>query len=366
MIESAADWFQEDMNMQTMTNQHEGTGWSAFSERGGRRDGRVGAQRSMGEGGVVERAMRWQGAPVRLHHGTLAEARRYVPAFERRTFAITQPGNDRSRLNERLDTIVRRPFGEDASFVPVGVVSKDYTLVPHEAVINAAAGALAMAGISAAEALADLRITEYGERMALSIRLPKEYEFDPGDGHPMAFRLECWNSVDGSMRFRALTSWLRLVCSNGLVKRVAGSELRRRHIGTFSRDYVREVLVSGLREAENDKRSFVGWRGRRVTLEAVKPWVEREVWEAWGFKAATRAYHIARCGHDVELLGPFKGQRPTTIPVRETRRVPGMWGECRNLFDLSQVLAWLAKERREVQEQLEWREQIPALLEALN
>ena len=38
---------------------------------------------------------------------------------------------------------------------------------------------------------------------------------------------------------------------------------------------------------------------------------------------------------------------------------PGVPAQSTNLFDLSQILAWLAKERRDVQEQLEWREQIP-------
>jgi hypothetical protein len=32
---------------------------------------------------------------------------------------------------------------------------------------------------------------------------------------------------------------------------------------------------------------------------------------------------------------------------------------------VSQVLAWLAKERRDVQEQVDWREQIPGLLERM-
>jgi len=32
------------------------------------------------------------------------------------------------------------------------------------------------------------------------------------------------------------------------------------------------------------------------------------------------------------------------------------------LFDLSQILAWLAKERRDLQEQLEWRQTVPELL----
>jgi hypothetical protein len=65
---------------------------------------------------------------------------------------------------------------------------------------------------------------------------------------------------------------------------------------------------------------------------------------------------------DAEIVGHYKGTTPTTIAMHATKRVPGASQPCRNLFDLSQILAWLAKERRDVQEQLEWREKIPELL----
>ena len=48
-----------------------------------------------------------------------------------------------------------------------------------------------------------------------------------------------------------------------------------------------------------------------------------------------------------------------------TIRVQGSPDVCRNLFDLSQILAWLAKERRDIQEQLEWQENIPDLMASL-
>jgi hypothetical protein len=136
-------------------------------------------------------------SPVTIHEGTLSEIRGQIPAFERRGFALTQPGNERSRLNERLDSIVRLPFGEHETFIPVGVVSKDYALVPHTAVLEVATKALDAAKIPLAGVKGKLEITEYGERMALSLTLPDRYAFDPGDGHPMALRLECVNSVDG-------------------------------------------------------------------------------------------------------------------------------------------------------------------------
>ena len=47
--------------------------------------------------------------------------------------------------------------------------------------------------------------------------------------------------------------------------------------------------------------------------------------------------------------------------VQQTDPVPGAPNNSGNLYDVSQVLAWLAMERRDVQEQLEWREQIPEL-----
>ena len=129
---------------------------------------------------------KWFNSPVTFHEGTLNEIRTHIPVFERRGFGLTQPGNEQSRLNERLDTIVRLPFGEDKTFIPVGVVSKDYALVPHTAVLDVATKALDAAKIAPSDVKAELKITEYGERMALSLYLPDKYRFDPGDGHPMA------------------------------------------------------------------------------------------------------------------------------------------------------------------------------------
>jgi hypothetical protein len=202
--------------------------------------------------------------------------------------------------------------------------------------------------------------------MALSLYLPDKYSFDPGDGNPMALRLELLNSVDGSTRFRALMGWFRFVCSNGLVIGVTRAAMRRRHTGDLRLTDIGAVLRYGIEDSEGEKRNFEQWGKKPITLNRLIPWVEKDVRKNWGFKAAARTFHIARSGSDVEILGQYKGNTPTTIPVRETKHVPGAPKSCGNLFDVSQILAWLAKERRDVQEQLEWREQIPELLNALN
>jgi hypothetical protein len=322
------------------------------------------------EGAAVRRDQehgpKWFNSPVVFHEGSLSGIRAHIPAFERRGFGLTQAGNERSRLNERLDTIIRLPFGDDKTVIPIGVVSKDYALVPHTAVLDVATQALEAAKIAPADVKAELKITEYGERMALSLYLPDKYRFDPGDGHPMALRLECLNSVDGSTRFRALMGWFRFVCSNGLIIGVTRSDMRRRHVGDFHLEDVGAVLTSGLKESETEKKNFEKWRKTPMTMERLAPWTDDALRKGWGFKAAARAFHIARTGLDAEIGGQYKGRTPTTIAVRATKPVPGAPKESRTLYDVSQILAWLAKERRDLQEQLEWREQIPDLLNSMD
>jgi hypothetical protein len=159
--------------------------------------------------------------------------------------------------------------------------------------------------------------------------------------------------------------WFRFVCSNGLVVGVTQSDIRRRHVGDLNPGDVGRVLAAGLERGEAERENFRNWRARTVSAARLVPWVEKTLREEWGFKAAARAYHIAQTGHDVEIVGQYKERQPTTIETRRTVRIPGAPEQCGNLFDLSQVLAWLAKERRDVQEQLEWREQIPGLLEGM-
>ena len=309
---------------------------------------------------------KWLNSPIRRFKGKLAEIGQHIPEFERREFNLPEAAGESRRANERLDAIVRKPFGDDKAFVSIGTVSKDYTLVSHGAVLDSARKALTAAGVKTDDTEAALEITEYGERMRLSVWLPDKYAFDPGDGQKMGMRLECLNSVDGSTRFRALMGWFRFVCSNGLVVGVTQSDVKRRHIGDLSPEDVGKVLASGLAQAATEKENFRNWRARTVDSAAFTGWVDQHVREVWGFKAATRTYRIVRTGHDAKIVGQYKGRTPTTIETAALKPVPGAPTQSRTLFDVSQVLAWLAKERRDVQEQVEWREQIPALLERMN
>jgi len=308
---------------------------------------------------------KWFNSPISHYKGSIDSLRRHIPNFERRTFALADPNAELSRLNQRLDTIVRKPTPADKTFVPVGVVSEDYVLIPHSEVVSTAERALWKANIDPRIVRAELEITEYGERMNLSLYLPDEFAFDPGDGNMMALRLELYNSVEGSTRFRALMGWFRFVCSNGLIIGITKSDFRRRHIGNLRISDVSTVLLSGIKESKAEIRNFGVWRSQPIQPKTLGNWIEDPLKKCWGFKAATRTYHIATSGCDINIAGQYKDQTPLTIRVEKTKRVPGTPKLSQNLFDLSQILAWLAKERRDVQEQLIWREQIPEILKPL-
>jgi hypothetical protein len=311
---------------------------------------------------------KWFNSPVRSYKGTLADIPQFIPDFDRRDFALASKRDlpaEPTIANARLDMIIREPFGTEMELIPIGVVSKDYVLVKHAEIIKSATKALRSFSIWPEEVGADLTITEYGERMSLSLYLPEKYTYDPGDGDKLAMRLEFVNSVDGSTRFRVMMGWFRFVCSNGLVVGVTQADIKRRHVGDLSLDDVGSVLSLGLEKAESDRENFRQWRQKTITDGALVSWIEKDLKDQWGFKAATRVFHIARTGYDVEIAGLYKDQTPTTIKVEQTRRVRGSPFKSKTLFDVSQILAWLARDRRDVQEQLEWRDQIPGILEPL-
>ena len=193
------------------------------------------------------------------------------------------------RENLRLDTVVRLPHEDDPGCVPVGVVSKDYVLLPHTEVLDLAVQALEAAKINPADVRAELRISDLGERMALAFVLPDNLLFDPGDRFPMQMRLECLNSVDGSTRFRAEMGWFRLVCSNGLGFRVTTHEADRRHVGDLQLAHIGTVLGNGLRDYQSEREGIERWAHTGVSLKTIDGWADSTLRSSWGLKAATRA-----------------------------------------------------------------------------
>ena len=74
--------------------------------------------------------------------GSVSELRALLPVFKRWEFHLTPRPREQSAVNVRLDTIVRLPREADKSMVPVGVVSRNYVLTQHTAVLDVASQAL--------------------------------------------------------------------------------------------------------------------------------------------------------------------------------------------------------------------------------
>ena len=308
---------------------------------------------------------RWLEDEVHEHSGTLQEMGDLLPTFRRQRLALLSADGTRSAVNWRRDLIVRsaRPSGEDE--LPIGVVSRQYCLVQHTTVLARAADALESARIGPSQVSCDLGLTIHGERMALRLRLPSQYDFDPGDGYPMALRLECFNSVEGSCRFMAVLGWFRFVCENGLVIGISRASIRGRHDRHLEIDEIGQVLTEGLRSAEEERVVYAGWMKRQVKRDLIQRWVDGPLAAAWGKKAAARAFHICETSRDARFEDPFERAKPSERTMKASGVIPGASTPARNAFAVSQALSWLAGNRGDILEQLERRQQIPRLMEEL-
>jgi hypothetical protein len=104
-------------------------------------------------------------------------------------------------INDFWDMIVRMPLIGEEPEAPVGIVSKNYRLVQHRELFDRATQALSQAGVKLAEVTAELKLTTYGGRMALTFVLPERFAFRPANkAMNMSLVFECFNSVDGSSR----------------------------------------------------------------------------------------------------------------------------------------------------------------------
>jgi hypothetical protein len=303
----------------------------------------------------------WLGSPVGSVESSLDAVREWLPVFDRRPFAMHRRGGVPAPANPRYDAIVRR---DGYSEMPVGIVSKQYTLVQHTDVLDTVVQELRGVDIEAEAVKARLELTEYGERMALHCFLPRHY-YDSGDGHPMELRLTCFNSVEGSLRLCAFLGWFRFVCSNGLIVGQGRVQLRQAHHRGLDLGRIGPILRSGLEDVTREKRQFSVWQAAQVRRETLAAWVDGPLCERSGALAAARAYHIALTGHDADrFLDRWKQRKPTERRVACGPFVPGAV-RASNVYDVSQALAWLAKERGEFSQQVQRMEQIPSLLREL-
>jgi len=298
----------------------------------------------------------------RIYRGGFAQVRALLPDFTRVPFAFGAS----TVSNRNLDAIVRRfdPL-QGLPAVPVGVVSRRYAMVTHREVLDAAQDAITASGIDPAAIEVEAEVGEYGGRMALSALFPPEYAFDPGDGHALALRLICVNSVDRSTRLRVALGWYRFVCGNGLLVGKTGSDVRETHRGGLSLAGVRKLVAGGLAGVESERTVLRKWVGTPVDARALAEFADATLAQAWGAGAAARLWHIATTGRDCAMACPGEDAPPHARSVKALAAVPGSPQRARTAYDVSQALAWLAKQPGDPAERIERMAQIPQLVSAL-
>jgi hypothetical protein len=126
---------------------------------------------------------------------------------------------------------------------------------------------------------------------------------------------------------------------------------------------VLSVHQTHIESAQSDKARFA-----RVDDGALIPWIDEEVRSLWGVKAAVRVLGIATKGWDVKPVGAIANRRPSEIRTNRVSQVPvpGIDPPVGNLFGVSQVLTWIAGQRGEISEDLQWRSQVDDLMAKLD
>ena len=95
-------------------------------------------------------------------------------------------------------------------------------------------------------------------------------------------------------------------------------------------------------------------------------WLNSTLRPAWGITAATRTYHIATRGIDVEIDRNDPAERK--VSERNTSdkgNVPGANAPFANLYDISQALSWVASNNTNINKRMERQQDIKKLIYTL-
>ena len=312
---------------------------------------------------VLDERSRWKAREVSYIGGTWPQVRKRIPEF---SLDVFRAGEDLPN-NPFLKTVLRLPVTATENPMPVGVVSNSYTLAQHRVIGDKCIEGLKEAVIDPESLRCEVGLSDLGEWMNLRIYFPEEFDHTPDDGESLGLRLECFNSVDGSSRLVILLGWLRFVCENGLVIGETKAEIRDIHNANMDLSRIPEIIEAGLNAVETDQSRMRYWEEQLIP-EGKKwiCWVNEVLASKWGKKAACRTFHICDCGYDVEFSDPFATGEAADKPVRNVQRVAGAPETAKNLYDVALALSWIATNRTNAEQRLEWQSQIPGLIDDLD
>jgi len=306
---------------------------------------------------------------LRNYSGSLRDLAAMVPGFERRALSKDDseatgkplPGSDRSHL----DVVLRRAGpGVGLLEMPVGVVSRRHQLLPHARVIENLEAALGVLRVDPAAAPAQLDLTNFGARMALSVDLPERFDFDPGDSEPLGLRILVNNSVNGG-GLRLLAIWQQHHSESAFAVGVTRLESRLAHRLPARLGDIVPGVQKGIDIARAEPVVFEEWRRQLVTRDQLVNWVDGSVRRMWGWKAAARIFHIAMTGWDAEPAFGAERVMPSRRTMQATDPVPCMPAFTETAYDALLALGWIAREARDPGERFDRMVETALLMRAL-
>jgi hypothetical protein len=317
---------------------------------------------------------RWFGEPVCISEGSPQDLLRLIPRFDRRPFAMSSVGSrplenapmpSASGENGLYDLIVRLRLNQRDAEMPVGIVSKHYTLVQHREVAERAAEAINSAGVKLDQVSAELTLSASGSKMAITFTLPEKFDFDPGDKLILKLRFHCVNSVDGQCRLKIMLGWYRFVCGNGLVVGTSRLDQRFVHNEYLKLPDMTGVLTDGLEAAKEERASLTTWIRSRIEESRLDKWLDGLLCEKWGPLAAARVHLICTTGYDGRFAKQGEKAPPHRKGMIQTGHVPGSPSRAENAYHVAQALAWVARSKKDIHDQLDCMVEIPKLMKAL-
>lgn len=291
--------------------------------------------------------------------GTWAVLKERLPSFRE---AVFQMGPKQSP-NPLKKLIVRNPDASHRDELPIAAVSPTYRLVQHRELIQECLEGLRDGGIDPDGLHCSLTLSDFGEMMEFKIQLPETFNFVPSDGHSLALRVECFNSVDESCRLMVLLGWYRFVCGNGLIIGNSRVEFRNRHSRGLDVRPIRKILSQSLADVSRDLEKMKEWEALEINRDRLILWVDQVLANRWNVSSASRVLHICQTGEDGELESTNQRLLAPKRVFLRTHGVPGARFPAFNVFDVAQAMSWIASRRKHPEERIEWQLEIPHLLE---
>jgi len=307
----------------------------------------------------------WRGLPLTHISASVSRLRDLLPEFELRPFGQA-PNN-----NPRMRTIVRMPAPYDRYERPVAAVSDKYDLLQHQVLATWLAEDLAEAKLENLNA--DVAITEYGERMRITIPL-SDYAVDlfktRDVGDKYAPELVVTNSVDRSCALSVAIRWRRLVCRNGMFI-VDEDRMRSVHHLSWSRMLeVRNFMSDRLQVAPGIANELDTWRNKPVQRAKAQEWVEERLREraGWSVENCARVWAILETGYDGIVEKPRKQAIKHALSeyrVGQHCKVEGIEFPIQTAYDMAQILTWVTSRQRSVETESEATDEVPKLIRDL-